>query len=521
MIRLLGTIGLAGVVLGCEEGAPGTEESAVSGTCKSAVEQCVGGGASGASCGQQLEGCVNAALSASSSNPESLCEEVATACVDAGGLPETCDAIRAACLEVASSSSASGEPAESSESPESSGPEGAEAETPAAETPAAEDPQSEPSPSEEPSPDVDPLAEPSVDVAPPTVSYDSVPTQVVAGTTLTFTWRASDPSGISEGSSNAWIGGPSGWVDWCGLPIPGVVVSVDGPSILYQVSCAVPANAVNQTYSIFINAQDSFANAGSVSPGADGIGDFEVVGGSSDAEPPVFSDVEVPPTVAPGATFTMKWRVVDPSGVDSSAWVVGPAGLADQFGSFQEGWELERLPVSDTESVFVLTVRLAERAPGGTYEVWISARDGLGNKKFEGSGVTFFVDCTEALVQCLASAGSAEACSLAAAQCEGTDDGSNPDDGPLPEADGEDEIPASEPEAPPEDASSPSPGAEQAAGGDLPSDVPADGQAADSQPASAEAAKAAISPCFGGYLACKAAAPGAPECKAALAACSA
>ena len=62
----------------------------------------------------------------------------------------------------------------------------------------------------------------------------------------------------------------------------------------------MPANAFNDSYSLFISAQDSFANS-SDSPSAN----FRVVGGSSDNGAPVITDVVIPTSVKRGETIAL------------------------------------------------------------------------------------------------------------------------------------------------------------------------------------------------------------------------
>ena len=507
LLGLKRLLGFAAVVSACESGDPLADQTAVAGVCGSVVAQCVGLEADGPACGQQLKGCVSAALSATPSSPEALCDEVLTACVDADGSAETCDALSAACLEIASSSTEVPKPDETPTPNEATPPSG-------------DDSPDEPAPAAVESPTDDPCyciqQADAVFGACRFHGYDAQYCGLVRQAQFDSCLSLCDETvGTgADGSEPGVPGGDPGSLEepaqtgtyrgyFCGEQ---QIIETEGISAADALANCQLTALNNPGRQVFCTFDGQVIYGSCTDPGVP----IEVVGDSSDVEPPAFSDVVVPSSVAPGATFTITWRVVDPSGVDSAAFVSGPAGIADHLGSFVEGWEIERLPVSDTESVFMLTTRLAERAPGGTYEVWIHARDGLGNKTFAGSGVTFFVGCTEALVQCLASGAAADTCAATAAQCEGAPetavDNPGPND-PPPAADG---PPAESSEAPP---------LPPAAAG---SDAAPDGTPSGAAAGGADAASAAASPCVGGYLACTAAAKddSALECQLALAACS-
>ena len=221
-----------------------------------------------------------------------------------------------------------------------------------------------------------------VDTTGPTVTWLDFPSTIEAGSTLTATFSLKDPSGVAPGSATASIGGAPGWITtWCGFRIDAELVSGTETDGVWSVSCDVPENAVSDPYSLWTGAQDNFGN----STLADWV-EFVVVGGSSDNQAPVISEVAIPNSIEPGETSTITWRASDPSGVSGAyPWVYLPGppwGVL--YGPGVE--EPVRTSGDATDGLYSQTFTLPANSPSGTYAVYISVRDELGNKTYEQYG---------------------------------------------------------------------------------------------------------------------------------------
>ena len=224
----------------------------------------------------------------------------------------------------------------------------------------------------------------TIDRTGPVAAWIDVPSTVTAGETFTASFSLKDPSSIDPNSPNVKIGGASGWItSWCGdagsFPLMASLTSGSIANGVWSVTCQVPANAVNDSYSLFMGAQDSFGNS-SDSPSAD----FRVVGGSSDNGAPVITDVVIPTSVTPGETITLTWRAADPSGVKDTPypWVYRPgAPWGVLYGDYVEA------PVRTSgdafDGAYSQTLTLPANSAEGTYPVYISVRDELGNKTYQ------------------------------------------------------------------------------------------------------------------------------------------
>jgi hypothetical protein len=228
------------------------------------------------------------------------------------------------------------------------------------------------------------------DGAGPQIAWVDVPASVTAGTSFTATFTLKDQSGVDPQSPNVKIGGAPGLItSWCGTHILATLASGSATSGIWSMTCAVPATAVTGSYSLSIDAQDTFANWASL--GAD----FDVVGGSADDKAPAISSVVVPAKVARGAGVTFTWKATDATGVANAvAWVFGPSGIVDSkgvlvvdYGNFAS----QRTAGSSTEGTYAQTVTVPATAELGTYSLWLSVADDLGNKTYE-PYATFTVD---------------------------------------------------------------------------------------------------------------------------------
>lgn len=227
-----------------------------------------------------------------------------------------------------------------------------------------------------------------VDTTAPVISEISVPATVTAGSTLTVSWRVTDPSGVGTINGNGpatlfSVGGAPGFLRWC-EPFTRVPLAsgtaFDGR---YQVSCQVPANAVNDTYSVFIVSVDAFGNRAS----SDWVVNFQVVGGSSDSAAPVVSELSTSAaTYAPGAPVTFRWRATDATGVSNiMPWVFGPNGLlVNGNGALWTSiGETRLVSGTPTDGIYEVTQNLLVDAAPGTYRVWLAGSDVVGNRFFD------------------------------------------------------------------------------------------------------------------------------------------
>jgi hypothetical protein len=226
-----------------------------------------------------------------------------------------------------------------------------------------------------------------IDITGPVISSIAVPKVVTAGTTVTFTWRVTDSGGVAN--TNMRLGGYSGYVtSWCGFVVTANLVSGSAFDGTYQAKCDVPANAVNGSYTLFLMASDSFGN--SAGWDASSQFDFSVTDGSSDALPPSVSDLSAR---VDGGSVVVRWRATDPSGVaGQSAW------LAHNVYSFAstEGpyfvYNAAVLVAGDAlNGVYEQRIDRRQITPSGTFTVWLTVIDTLGNKSFDQTETIFLL----------------------------------------------------------------------------------------------------------------------------------
>jgi len=221
----------------------------------------------------------------------------------------------------------------------------------------------------------------AVDTQPPVMTSQPGNLEVAAGSTLTVSWTLEDAVGISD----TWlkIGGPSGWVtEWCGFGIQGARVSGTAQNGTYSVQCDVPATAVSQQYTLFIDANDVFGS------GAQSIQmPLTVTGGITDSSAPTPSAVEVSTaSVNVGQTFTVSYSAADESGVlGITAWLaLNGYSFADNTGrAYAEMLTYSNLISGDANSGrYEQNFSFNSYAPAGVYTVWISVSDKYGNRNF-------------------------------------------------------------------------------------------------------------------------------------------
>jgi Ca2+-binding RTX toxin-like protein len=225
----------------------------------------------------------------------------------------------------------------------------------------------------------------ALDTTGPVISNIVVPRVVTAGGTMTFTWRVTDTGGVSN--TNMRFGGYSGWItSWCGFVTVADLVAGDAFTGTYRAVCNVPSTAVNGTYTLFLMASDTFGN-GSAWDSSSQV-DFTVAGGSADASPPAVSQLQAR---VDGGSVVVSWQASDPAGVaGQSAW------LAHNVYSFAsvEGpyfaYDAAVLVSGDAlNGVYEQRIDRRQIAPNGTYTVWLTVIDTLGNKSFDRTATTF------------------------------------------------------------------------------------------------------------------------------------
>jgi hypothetical protein len=222
---------------------------------------------------------------------------------------------------------------------------------------------------------------------------------VNAGETATFEWVVDDASPMST-----WlrvIGGPLGWVEWCGYDVIGSPVTQTNPtsnlpsSTMFGVRCTVPTNAVGGEYSVEINAIDAFNNVATTQRIILTVNNDIV-----DTDAPVVSEVRVSTPVMNRLTnmLLVSFRVDDAYIIEDAQ-----AFLRDSTGSFppdNQNWfitsstrTIQYLPVESGAAQahmqpIILNAYTGVPIPVGTYTVWIAVRDVLGNSKFIKTDVT-------------------------------------------------------------------------------------------------------------------------------------
>ncbi|CAB4900119.1 unannotated protein [freshwater metagenome] len=235
------------------------------------------------------------------------------------------------------------------------------------------------------------------DLTGPVISGVTAPTTINAGTTLSISWRASDPSGLWIADLNtptAWIvvGGANGYVSWCAFPTPGQQVSGTASDGQFTATCALPVNTVNGAYDFWIDALDVFGNH----PAIRSTGTFTVTNGAVDADAPVISNVTTSGTTfAAGGSITVDWHATDATGVAGAIpWAFGPNGLlvdkpnGELWLSYAVGTLVSG---TTTDGNYRVTLTLNAQAMPGTYSLWFSASDVLGNRSYAPVGATFTV----------------------------------------------------------------------------------------------------------------------------------
>jgi hypothetical protein len=202
--------------------------------------------------------------------------------------------------------------------------------------------------------------------------------QVQAGAIAVFTVNVSDVAGLQAVYGS--IGGAPGWItEWCGFRIPTTLVpGSTEKSATYRLSCTVPPTAVNDNYTLFIGAVDMMGHTTEERIA------FEVIGGSSDNRTPTVTKLDLPESVSPGESLVIRVEATDESVVAGVYfWFMLEGG---GFGVHAKGSDPRSISITPTDATFEQDYVFGDNAPTGTYQVWISVRDGVGNREFYDTG---------------------------------------------------------------------------------------------------------------------------------------
>lgn len=222
----------------------------------------------------------------------------------------------------------------------------------------------------------------TIDNSPPSMTNLMGNPVFSAGGEAVFSWAVSDSSRVLGSWLN--IGGSSGWVtEWCGFSIEATQVGGTSQDGIFEVRCAIPANAPSQSYTAFVYATDIFGTWRGEMQLA-----FDVVGGSSDTQAPELSDIRFNLTiVGPDDELKLDWTASDESGVkyvvpwialDGYSFADGQGRMySETFSQPQEQLSGDKLLGSYSQKITFTDV-----APAGVYTLWFSVSDEVGNRNF-------------------------------------------------------------------------------------------------------------------------------------------
>jgi hypothetical protein len=201
--------------------------------------------------------------------------------------------------------------------------------------------------------------------------------QVQAGTLAVFTVTVSDVATVDAVYGS--IGGAPGWVtEWCGFRVPTELISGSEKSGTYELRCTIPFNAVNDNYTMFVGAVDMMGHTTEQRIA------FEIVGGSSDNRIPTVTKLDLPSSVAPGENFVIRVEATDESVVAGIYFwfMLEGGGFSGEYGLHATGSDPRTLGFTPTDLILEQDYLFGDNAPEGKYKVWISVRDGVGNREF-------------------------------------------------------------------------------------------------------------------------------------------
>jgi len=226
-----------------------------------------------------------------------------------------------------------------------------------------------------------------------------VPAEVQAGTPLVIRFRMTDPSGYQ--TPVAFVGGATGWVsNWCGFGVAAIRVSGDQRDGEYEISCLVPTNAPSAGYIVRIGCECTFPDASGDSLFV--TYPFDLVGGSNDVRVPEIGRAQITSVgvIRPGGTLEVTTLAKDESGIAYVvAWVDGPNGRttndAGQPWASDMGLDsVIRSQAANGWEQFVQTITLRDDATPGSYRLWFSVGDSIGNRAalYDVTLITFWIE---------------------------------------------------------------------------------------------------------------------------------
>jgi hypothetical protein len=215
--------------------------------------------------------------------------------------------------------------------------------------------------------------------------------EFTAGSTIRLNWSVTDSSGVDK----AWasIGGQPGWItNWCGFAIEAQLVSGTSKEGVYQIECAVPENAVNGGYSLFVSARDQLGNTTVNAPQIA----FTISGGSADDRAPEAVELDFDSKAKAGGEVSFSVSIRDESGADGiTGWLMKDGGGFASYpdiGIYAEAKGPAELQTGTNKSgTYNQTLKFSDRAPAGSYTLWLSMRDAVGNKVFEATDAKVIV----------------------------------------------------------------------------------------------------------------------------------
>jgi len=212
---------------------------------------------------------------------------------------------------------------------------------------------------------------------------------VNAGETAVFEWTVEDETSII--TYLRVIGGTTGWVNWCGYDVFGNPITVFSTPVTspvasagFRVECRIPTNAVNGDYAVEFHAFDAFNNYATQRVL------LNVKNGAVDTDAPTISNVNVS-DIDSTNTFGISYRVDDATGIET----VFPF-LADNNGDYRDSngnsyartltYYVTSIPVDNDgaamQYLHIMILNSGVPIKPGSYTVWVSVRDTLGNTEF-------------------------------------------------------------------------------------------------------------------------------------------
>lgn len=214
----------------------------------------------------------------------------------------------------------------------------------------------------------------------PTISDVVVPPTVAAGSSVTFTWRVADSDSVS--ATGVVIGWVNGIYTPCGFGDEGTLVGGSRADGEWSYTCWFPSDAVATTYSVDVWASDGLGNSSRVS----GF-EFQLEGGNADSSAPAYSDVRVVSGARVGDVLTVTWSLTDPSGIQGAVmWIGGGTGGFTNLVTGRTYAMYDTMVVTRDCNVpgdscdYTQSLQIDPSSPPGTYALWLSATDTLGNK---------------------------------------------------------------------------------------------------------------------------------------------